>query len=97
MTIAITQATIERCAEHGKVALVESGMDCDCVSYGNHATVLDADLKAVEAHIDSALSWADGPMHFCLMTPSEAALLKPRSRDLAAEAHEDGHPHSIHI
>lgn len=88
-------AQIERCAENGKVAIIESGRDCDGVSYRGGVTLLDATAEAVSEHIDYKLDWADGPMHFDIARPSEAIDIEYESTDLAARAHEDGHPHSL--
>tara|TARA_Y100001973_G_C5160536_1_gene313260 strand:+ start:193 stop:687 length:495 start_codon:yes stop_codon:yes gene_type:complete len=79
--------------ENGKVALVESGMDCDGVEYANEVTVVDSN-KTLDA-IDDKAEWADGPMHFSIMRVSDAEKLKPYKRDRNTRAFEDGHPHCI--
>lgn len=91
----ITYTKIKSVAEHGEVAVVESGMDCDCVQYSGHVTITTADVRAVEDHIAERLAWADGPINFRLMKPSEARGLVARSRDLALEAYENGHQHVV--
>tara|TARA_R100000808_G_scaffold21585_1_gene46604 strand:+ start:3348 stop:3746 length:399 start_codon:yes stop_codon:yes gene_type:complete len=77
--------------ENGKVALVESGMDCDGVEYENEVTIVDSN-KTLDA-IDDKAEWADGPMRFFIMRVSDAEKLKPYKRDRGTEAHENGHPH----
>ena len=79
--------------EDGMIAMVTSGMDCDCVEWENEVSIVkaeDADKRA-----DSEREWADGPISIKWMKPSEAAKLNKTSRDRIAEAHEDGHPWSV--
>lgn len=87
------KARIARNTENGLVALVESGRDCDCVEYchswlHNHLTPYLFDKIVNDTH-----SWADGPVHIGMCKPSERP--EAYSRDLALEAHEDGHPHVV--
>jgi hypothetical protein len=77
------------------VAIVESGMDCDCVQYSGKVSLVRADWRAVQEHIDHASKWADGPISFGIMPPSEAQSVRYWSRDRVAEAHENGHPWSV--
>lgn len=88
-------AKLKAVAENGEVAIVESGMDCDGVQYWGDVTILPADVRAVEDHIAKRLAWADGPMNFQLARPSEVRDLVAESRDLALEAHENGHQHVL--
>lgn len=88
-------AKLKAVAENGEVAIVASGRDCDGVQYGGDVTILPADVRAVEDHIAKRLAWADGPMSFQLMKPSEARDLEAWSRDLALEAYENGHQHVL--
>lgn len=87
---------IAACAENGKVAVVESGMDCDCVRYSGHVSIIDATVEAYEAHYDHVAKWADGPFSLGVVSPSEARKIKRQSRDLALEAFEDGHAHVVY-
>lgn len=91
----LTHAKIKSVAEHGEVAIVENGMDCDCVQYFDRVTITTADVRAVEGHIAERLAWAEGPMNFRLMKPSEARGLVAGSRDLTSEAYENGHQHVV--
>lgn len=83
-------------AEDGKLAVVWSGRDCDCVAYSGSVSIVDANWRAVVAHIDQAYEWADGPCYYGFERPSVAEDIEHESRDLALEAFEDGHPYSIH-
>lgn len=87
--------TLASKAENGKVALIESGMDCDGVQYTGHVTLIDANFAAYEKHHDHVAEHADGRFWFAIMKPSDAKNVHYRSRDRALEAYEDGHPHSI--
>jgi hypothetical protein len=82
-------------AEHGKIAVVEEGRDCDGVQYSGHVRIIDATLAAFNELEDRLNKWADGPFHLSLMLPSEAAKVEAQSRDRTLEAFEDGHPWSI--
>lgn len=88
-------ATIAERAEHGKIAVEEHGMDCDCVSYTGRVTLLPATVVHYERHVDHVLEWADGPANFTILPPSEAVGIKYKSVDLALEAFEDGHRHTV--
>lgn len=87
---------IAECAEDGQVALIESGMDCDCVQYSGYVSLCDATVAAFDAEYAHRAKWADGPFSIAIERPSVARGIRRESRDLAAEAFEDGHPHSIH-
>jgi len=89
-------ALISELAEGGKIALVESGMDCDGVKYDGAVSIITANLVAVEAEINRRYEWADGPCFFGLESPSVAERIRYNSRDLALEAFEDGHPHVLY-
>lgn len=82
-------------AEDGKIAVIESGRDCDCVEYFGQVHIIDATKQAYDKLYDDTAEWADGPFHFQLERPSVAEGVTPISRDLVMEAHENGHPHSI--
>ena len=91
-------ARIRNLAENGKVALVEGGMDCDGVRYSGKVRLVDATVAEVDAHIEHACNWADGPIHFSIEAPSVAeAEIEYESRDLGMEAFEDGHSHCLHV
>jgi len=79
-------------AEDGQIAIITWSRDCDHVC-GESRFLVEATAKAVDARIERDLAWADGPMSHRLAAPSEP--FQGWSRDMAAEAFEDGHPHSV--
>jgi hypothetical protein len=87
-------AAIAAYAVDGKVRVVESGRDCDGVEYDGRMHVIDATPRAFDELHDRIGQWADGPFHLALIPPGQP---DPdyTSRDLVAEAFEDGHPHHI--
>jgi len=80
----------------GRMWVSESGMDCDCVRYSGSMHECEATLAAFYKLYDETNQWADGPFSMYPVTEAERAEIKYESRDLAMEAYEDGHPHSIH-
>ena len=88
-------ARIAMCAEGGQVLVIESGRDCDGVEYDGRCHTIDATRAAFD-DLDARLGdWADGPYSLSVARPSQAASVRYESRDLVAEAHENGHPHVI--
>lgn len=77
----------------GQIAIVVSGMDCDCVQYTNSRVVECKGVAWFNAMANDNYEWADGPMHVGFCKPEDRP--DNHSRDLAMEAYEDGHPHSI--
>lgn len=101
-----TKAKMERLSWHkadkefgedGMVAVVWSGMDCDCVRYSGNAYIIPSDWRSIMDHINSTYEWADGPCHYYFEKPSVAEQIHRQSRDLAMEAFEDGHPHVVYV
>lgn len=82
-------------AEKGKIAMVNSGMDCDCSRWENSVSIIRATVKSVDKWVDDFYKNAEGPQSYRLERPSVAKQLQHSSRDLALEAFEDGHPYSI--
>jgi acylphosphatase len=80
-------------AEDGMVAVVESGMDCDCVRYRNVVRIIPA--EEADAYIRKSIEWADGPIHHYIERPSVALKLEYDSRDLAMEGFENGNSYSL--
>ena len=78
------------------VALVENGMDCDCVSYTGLVRMVPANAIALERAMGRAYESAEGAIQLHVMRPSEAAEIEYRSRDYAAEAYENGHAHVVY-
>ena len=83
--------------EGGKVAVVRSGMDCDCTQY-KRVTIIDTPSSVVE-WLDEEWKhreWLDGPESVWLEPPSWWPDGNHyASRDRALEAFEDGHPHRV--
>lgn len=93
-------AECAECAEDGKVgkvALIESGCDCDGVVYGGRVHIVDAHWRAVLAKEHHIGQWADGPFNLRIERPTIAEEIEYHSRDLGAEAFENGHAHSLHV
>ena len=80
--------------EHGRVGVVESGMDCDCVSYCYGRVHADMTVTAFLKRRDDIYAWADGPCYVSICAPHD--LPDNYSRDLALEAYEEGHPHVVY-
>lgn len=94
-SLIIERRIIER-AEDGKVAVIESGRDCDCVEYSGRVHIIDATVEAF-IWLDSQIGdWADGPYRLGIVKPSEAKTVEYTSRDLVLEAMEDGHRQVIY-
>lgn len=85
---------ISACAENGKIAIIESGRDCDGVKYSGLVTIIDAHWRAYLRHEEYCEAWADGPFTLTIERPS--VKIEYESRDLTLEAFENGHPHSLH-
>lgn len=83
-------------AEDGVIAMVWSGMDCDCVRYSGDVRLVPANWREIDAAANDKYEWADGPCDFYLERPSVAKQLEYASKDLVLEAFEDGHPHVIY-
>lgn len=83
--------------EDGKVALVTSGMDCDCSSWTGRVFLLPAVPVKVNQSIEKMYESAEGPITWHLTRPSMAQHIRETNRDLALEAFEDGHPHVVYV
>ena len=90
---AIADTLREFADDEGYVGVVESGRDCDCVSYCGGTRRKFAGAFEFEKYRQDACYWADGPHYVTLCEVSE--IPEYRSRDLALEAYEDGHAHSV--
>jgi len=82
-------------SENGQVLVVEDGMDCDGCQYSGRTVLIDATVKAFDAHRDDVAHGADGVFYLSIERPS--AKIEYHSRDRALEAFEDGHPYSLHV
>ena len=90
-------ARIEECriTGTGMMWVTESGMDCDCTQYSGHMHKCEATYRAFCKLYDDTNEWADGPFSLYPVTEAEKKEISPTSRDLAMEAHEDGHAHIV--
>lgn len=89
-------ARIAECSENGIVAIWESGMDCDCVTFtGIMRYEVPATLGAVSKEMYDAYKHAEGRLTLAVISPSEAKGVEYKTRDNVMEAYEDGHPHSV--
>ena len=79
--------------ESGMIAMVTSGMDCDCVEWENEVTIMP--VGKAHSREQEEYEWADGPITVKWMKPSEALKLLKKTRDRIASAYEDGHPWSV--
>ena len=84
-------------SENGEVAIVHGFIDCDGGMRDNIVDTVPATVTAVEHFKDEQAKWAEGPIWMNLEKPSDATELESSSRDLAAEAHENGHPHVLYV
>lgn len=89
------EKAIAELAEHGRIAVVESGRDCDGVQYSGQVRIIRARLRDFLELEDGIAKWADGPFTLRLERPSIARRIEAQSRDLALEAFESGRPHLL--
>ena len=82
--------------ENGKVAVVWSGVDADCVSWGNRVDVVSSSYVQIEKMLNDTYEGSEGSIDFYYEKPSIAEKLTETSRDLAMEAFEEGHPHVVY-
>lgn len=83
-------------AEHGHVAIVHSGRDCDGTSWSGVVVIIQATVIAVESWADNFDANAEGWQSWYIDRPSAVDHLEPEFRDLVLEAFEAGHPHCLH-
>jgi hypothetical protein len=84
--------------EDNKVAFVCGGVDCDGGMWDNRVSLISSPtVSKLDKAIESYYIGAEGHQWHRFMSPSKASELNQLNRDLAMEAHEDGHGHSIRI
>ena len=66
------EKAIAELAEHGRVAVVESGRDCDGVQYSGRVRIIRARLKDFLELEKRIFEWPDNPFHLSLERPSIA-------------------------
>ena len=89
------EKAIAELAEHGRVAVVESGRDCDGVQYSGRVRIIRARLRDFLELEDAIAEWADGPFRLQLERPNVARRIEPGLRDLTMEGFENGHQHHL--
>jgi hypothetical protein len=83
-------------AEDGMVAIVRSGMDCDCTQYRTAVHIpVPLSVFAFQKGEEDHREWLDGPESMWIAKPSDEPRMR-KSRDRALEAYEDGHPHVVY-
>ena len=83
---------------NGRVGVIVSGSDCDCVSYYRECvTNLPAGAFIHQKETEHHEAYLDGPESVRYVTPSVIDPSNNHSRDLALEAFEDGHPHVVYV
>jgi hypothetical protein len=87
----VLRNTIDRHAERGEVGIAWSSMDCDH-TYASGVVVVPANIYSVLKFEDSLYDDAEGPVSMTLTAPVRQ---RNPSRDLALEAYEDGHAHTV--
>lgn len=81
--------------QRGYVAIVRSGMDCDCTQYYRVSHIpVPLSLFAFQHNEDQHCEWLDGPESMFIGHPSEHPV-EHRSSDRALAAYEDGNPSHI--
>jgi len=81
--------------DNGDVAVAVWSRDCDMVE-GTHLVHIQADYNAYLDLVDEQERNAEGSWSLTILSPEQATKFVASSRDLALEAHENGHPHCIH-
>lgn len=85
---------IDEATRDGKVSINVDQMDCDCVRW-TEGRVMDAcPRRSVEQYVQRIYNDAEGPIYGLWFSEPEQKA-EYVSRDLAMEAFEDGHPHSV--
>ena len=77
-------------------AVVWSGVDADCVSWGNRVDIVSSSYVQIEKMLNDVYEGSEGSIDFYYEKPSIAKKLTETSRDLAMEAFEEGHPHVVY-
>ncbi len=90
------EATLEQIRkheQHGHIRLCDRFMDCDCAT-STCSRLIKANYYLVVKAMNDIYDNAEGIGGVWITYPSDRP--EPDHRDYALEAHEDGHPHSIH-
>lgn len=82
-------------SEDGMIAMIDTGMDCDCVSWCDVCHMSTPSVSKVMLLEDKQQEYAEGPCSLNWGKPSEH-ITGRQTRDHIMEAHENGHPHVIY-
>lgn len=80
----------------GMVAVEVWQMDCDCSAWTT-LNEIKPSYYEYEKLRDSVYDGAEGPVRFSFLEPEMTDTWESESRDLAMEAHENGHDHIVYI
>lgn len=81
--------------EEGEIAINVESIDCDCCLSSYSFILSSVTSLYIERRINGIYDGAEGPTRVWLSSPM--VRIESQSRDLALEAFEDGHPHSISL
>lgn len=87
---------LDGAVQDGKLGVIRDGMDCDCVRYHHESIVNYPGLIEFMQSEEEHYSWLDGPETTSYVHPSRIDRNGNYSRDLAMEAHENGHEHVVY-
>ena len=82
-------------SEDGMIAMIDTGMDCDCVSWRGVYHMPTPSVSKVVLLENEQQEYAEGPCSLNWGKPSEHSTGR-QTRDHIMEAHENGHPHVIY-
>jgi hypothetical protein len=87
---------MRRYMRDGEIGIMVNGMDCDCVQFSYGSVIRVNSITELTDRIEKMYEYSDGPLNISYCTPEQANKVKYTSRDLAAEAFEDGHSHVVY-
>lgn len=86
------KAAFDRVDEDGMIAVVRSGMDCDCTQYHSVSIIQRPGLMAWQKSEDEHRQWLDGTEHTWFESPTDHPEgNQSLTSDRALAAYEDGH------
>ena len=87
---------IDSQSENGQVFLTITSTDCDCFTSSYVTGPHTASVMVIDRLITELYDGAEGPTFIDVVSPSYAKDFVGHSRDMALEAHENGHPHYVY-
>ena len=79
----------------GYIWCQSGGRDCDMCESTSRPYKMRASLMEWQRHINNLYEWAEGAVWFWLVHEDKLSDCEHGFRDLAFEAHEDGHDHIV--